>query len=99
MSGDLTQLVNCRDLNKQLGDAQHLQQLKLDAQAVIVDIEQQAEMQRALKKKLIHAKAELEVLLLDDKQACNLLYCTRRACSFSEPLAFLKCHVLILTCM
>ena len=67
------QLVNCRDLNKQLGDARHLQQLKVDAQVVIMDIGQQEETQRALKRKLIRAKADLEVLLLDDKQACNLL--------------------------
>lgn len=72
MSRDLMQPVNRRDLNKQLGDAQHLQQLKLDAQAVIMDAGQQEETQRALKRKLIRAKADLDVLLLDDKQACNL---------------------------
>ncbi|KAL0045887.1 hypothetical protein WJX82_007633 [Trebouxia sp. C0006] len=58
-----------RDLNKQLGDAQHLQQLKLDAQAVIMDTREQEDTQRALKRKLIRAKADLEVLLLDDKQS------------------------------
>ncbi len=63
--------MNCRDLNKQLGDAQHLHQLKTDAQAAITDAGKQKETQRALKRKLIHAKADLEVLLLDEKQACN----------------------------
>ncbi len=63
--------MNCRDLNKQLGDAQHLHQLKADAQAAITALGQQKELQRALKRKLIRAKADLEVLLLDEKQACN----------------------------
>ncbi len=73
--------VNCRDLNKQLGDAQHLHQLKADAQAAFTDAGQQEEMQRALKRKLIRAKADLEVLMLDDKQARDpSLLLVGRAC-------------------
>jgi len=64
-------LGNYRDLNKQLGDAQHLHQLKAAAQAAITNAGQQKETQKALKKKLIRAKADLDVLLLDEKQACN----------------------------
>ena len=95
------QLVNCRDLNKQLGDAQHLQQLKLDAQAVIMDSREQEDTQRALKRKLIRAKADLEVLLLDDKQAYTLLlvvglYIEGCACSMPAPQFS---TFLILTCV
>ena len=63
--------VHCRDLNKQLKDAKHLQKLKTDAQAVITDAGNQEEMHRALRRKLIRANADLDVLLLDDMQACN----------------------------
>ncbi len=56
LSRDLMLAVNCRDLNKQLGDAQHLHQLKVDAQAAITDAGKQKETQRALKRKLIRAK-------------------------------------------
>lgn len=57
-------------MSKQLGDAQQLQQLKLTAQSAITEVGKQAELQRDLKRNLIRAKADLDVLLLDDKQVC-----------------------------
>ena len=57
-------------MSKQLRDAQQLQQLKLTAQSAITEVGKQAELQRDLKRNLIRAKADLEVLLLDDKQVC-----------------------------
>ena len=60
--------VNCRDLNRQLDEAERLQQLKAQAQKAITAAEQQKEVQKQLKMKLIRSRAELEVLLLEDKQ-------------------------------
>lgn len=60
----------CRDVNKQLVDAHQLQELKLTAQSAITEVGKQEELQRELKRKLIRAKADLEVLLLDEKEVC-----------------------------
>ena len=60
--------AECRDINKQLGEAQQMHQLKVNAQAAIDEAAKQEEVQRELRRKLIRAKADLEVLLLDGKQ-------------------------------
>ena len=60
----------CRDVNKQLEDAHRLQELKLTAQSAITEVGNQEELHRELRRKLIRAKADLEVLLLDEKQVC-----------------------------
>ena len=55
-----------------------MHQLKVNAQAAIAEAAKQEEIQRELKRKLIRAKADLEVLLLDEKQvshtSLSLLY-------------------------
>ena len=64
--------MDCRDINKQLGEAQQMHQLKVNAQAAIAEAAKQQEVQRELKRKLILAKADLEVLLLDEKQVHHI---------------------------
>ena len=60
--------MDCRDINKQLGEARQMHQLKVHAQAAIAEAAKQEDLQRELRRKLIRAKADLEVLLLDEKQ-------------------------------
>ena len=48
-----------------------MHQLKVNAQAAIDEAAKQEEVQRELRRKLIRAKADLEVLLLDGKQVSH----------------------------
>ena len=50
-----------------------MRQLKVNAQAAIAEAAKQEEVQRESKRKLIRAKADLEVLLLDEKQVSHTL--------------------------
>lgn len=56
-----------RDIKVQHNEVKLQQQQKKSAQEAIKDMSQQQDQQRALSKKLVKARMELELLLIDEK--------------------------------